>query len=216
MPRESSTGFAIRGVDHIAVGTHDMAESLRFYVKVLGFRLIMARRTHPAADTDHPLVSDDDPNKEQAAFRRPPGAPQYDNIRHYCLDMGNDSVFSLFEYPPGTPTAVRDSVAGLQHIAFHAERPEFEKVRARLDEFGIEYLGPLYLGDGHTSINLFDPSGIRLEVVTAGEGPTYDSVERARMPEDAVRSELRTLFNDDGEIADILTRSRDEDSVQRR
>ncbi len=123
MTSESTPAFAIRGVDHIAVGTHDMAESLRFYVKVLGFRLVMARRTHAAADADHPLVSDDDPNKERAEFRRPPGAPQYDNIRHYCLDMGNDSVFSLFEYPPGTPTAVRDSVAGLQHIAFHAERP---------------------------------------------------------------------------------------------
>lgn len=208
MTVESTPGFSLRGIDHIAVGTHDMAESLRFYVKVLGFRLIMARRTHPAADEEHPLVSDDDPEKEQAAHRRPPGAPQFDNIRHYCLDMGNDSVFSLFEYPPGTPTALRDSVAGLQHIAFHADRPEFDKVHARLDEFGIEYLGPLYLGDGHTSINMFDPSGVRLEVVTAGHEPAYESVDRARMPEDLVRDELRTLFADADELEDILARSR--------
>ncbi|WP_433616686.1 VOC family protein [Dactylosporangium sp. CA-139114] len=190
----------------MAVGTHDMAASLQFYVKVLGFQLVMARKTHPAADADHPLVSDDDPDKEKAAFRRPPGAPQYDNIRHYCLDMGNDSVFSLFEYPPGTPTAVRDSVAGLQHIAFHAERPEFEKVRSRLDEFGIEYLGPLYLGDGHTSINLFDPSGLRLEIVTAGDESAYNSVDRARMPEELIREELRTLYDNEDQIDDILNR----------
>ncbi|WP_305783533.1 VOC family protein [Symbioplanes lichenis] len=207
MQVSSTPPFAVRGIDHLAVGTADMAESLHFYVKVLGFELIMARKSHPAADEDHPLVSDDDPDKEKAAFRRPPGAPQYDSIRHYCLDMGNDTVFSLFEYPPEAPQAVRDSVAGLQHIAFHAERPEFDKVRSRLDEFGIEYLGPLYLGDGHTSINLFDPSGLRLEIVTAGDGPSYQSVDRARMPEDLVREELRTLYKTEVEIDDILARS---------
>lgn len=195
----------IRGIDHLAVGTHDMAASLRFYVNVLGFSVVMARRTHPAPDADNPLVSDDDPDREKASFRRPPGAPQYDDMRHYCLDAGNDTVFSLFEYPEGTPTAVRDSVAGLQHIAFHAGRPEFEKARARLDEAGIEYLGPLYLGDGHTSLNLFDPSGLRLEIVTAGEDTDYTSVERARMPRDLVRSELLTLFDDEAEVDAMLS-----------
>lgn len=196
--------FTIHGIDHLAVGTHDMAASLRFYVGVLGFKVVMARRSHPAADADNPLVLDDDPEREQASFRRPPGAPQYDNIRHYCLDVGNDTVFSLFEYPPGTPTAVRDSVAGLQHIAFHAGRPQFERARARLDEAGIEYLGPLYLGDGHTSLNLFDPSGLRLEIVTAGAAEDYRSVERARMPRDRVRAELLTLFEDEDEVDSML------------
>jgi catechol 2,3-dioxygenase-like lactoylglutathione lyase family enzyme len=202
---ESTARFRLRGVDHLAVGTHDMAASLDFYVTVLGFKLVMARRTHPAADADAPLISDDDPDKEKATFRRPPGAPPFDNIRHYCLDMGNDSVFSLFEYPEGTPTAERDSVAGLQHIAFHADRPEFDKVRVRLDEHGIDYLGPLYLGDGHTSINLFDPSGLRLEIVTVGNDVTYRSVERARMPEDLIRSELATLYADKNGIDAILS-----------
>ncbi|MGI8667401.1 MAG: VOC family protein [Jatrophihabitans sp.] len=199
--------LSIRGIDHIAVGTSDMAESLRFYVKVLGFKVVMARRTHPAPDESNPLVADDDPDKEKASFRRPPGAPQFDDIRHYCLDMGNDTVFSLFEYPAGTPQAVRDSIAGLQHIAFHAGRPEFDKAKARLDEHGVDYLGPLYLGDGHTSINMFDPSGIRLEIVTAGDEASYNSVDRARMPDDLVRAELSTLFEDESELDDILQRS---------
>lgn len=190
----------LRGIDHIALGTGDMAESLRFYVNVLGFTVVMARRTHPAPDADNPLVSDDDPDKDAASFRRPPGAPQFDDIRHYCLDMGNDTVFSLFEYPEGTPKAVRDSVAGLQHIAFHADRADFKEFRERLDRHGVDYLGPLYLGDGHTSINFFDPAGVRLEVVTAGDEDSYVSVERAAMPEDAVREELRSLFEDDSEI----------------
>lgn len=201
---DNKPSYTLQGIDHIAIGTHDMAESLRFYVGVLGFKLVMARRSHPAADEDHPLVMDDDPDKEQAAFRRPPGAPQFDNIRHYCLDMGNDTVFSLFEYPAGTARAVRDSVAGLQHIALHANRPDFNKARARLDEAKIDYLGPLYLGDGHTSINFFDPSGLRLEIVTAGEDDTYNSVERARMPRELVRAELLTLFDDPGEVDTIF------------
>lgn len=204
MAVRTTTSLAIRGVDHMAVGTADMAASLRFYVHVLGFRVVMARRTHPAPDDDHPLVSDDDPEKDEASFRRPPGAPQFDDIRHYCLDIGNDTVLSLFEYPAGTPTAVRDSVAGLQHIAFHADRPEFDNVRARLDEHDVDYLGPLYLGDGHTSINFFDPSGIRLEIVTAGDEPTYQSVERATMPGNLVREELRTLFADEDEITTMI------------
>lgn len=196
--------LSIRGIDHLAVGTADMAESLRFYVGVLGFKVVMARRTHPAPDKDNPLVSDDDPDREKASFRRPPGAPQFDDIRHYCLDAGNDTVFSLFEYPAGTPKAVRDSVAGLQHIAFHAARPEFEKARARLDAAGIDYLGPLYLGDGHTSMNLFDPDGLRLEIVTAGDGSDYNSVDRARMPRDLVRQELLTVFDDPAEADSML------------
>lgn len=204
MSKDEVPAFTVRGVDHIAVGTHDMAESLRFYVKVLGFRVVMARRTHPAADDTHPLVGDDDPEKERARPRRPPGAPQFDDIRHYSLDMGNDSILSLFEYPPGTPTAVRDSVAGLQHIAFHTDRPEFEKVRHRLDRYGIDFLGPLYLGDGHTSINLFDPSGIRLEFVTYGDEKSYSSVERATTPQGQIRVELETLFDDPGELGEML------------
>lgn len=203
------TRFEVRGVDHIAIGTDDMAEALRFYVRVLGFKLVMARRTHPAADAKNPLVADDDPNKDAAPLRRPPGAPQFDDIRHYSLDMGNDSILSIFEYPKGTPHAIRDSVAGLQHIAFHTDRPEFEKARRRLDAFGIEYLGPIYLGDGHTSINLFDPAGVRLELVTEGDAVSYSSVGRSESADvEQMRTELRTLFDDEAEAEEMLGATR--------
>lgn len=194
--KTSVAPLRLRGIDHIAIGTDDMAASLRFYVGVLGFRIINAMRTPPGTDSDTDLVSLDE-RDSRSDFRRPPGAPPFTGIRHYNLSIGNDTLLGLFEYPKGTPAADRDTIGGLQHIAFHAEKSEFLRVAAVLSAAGVEFLGPFCLPDGHTTINVFDPNGVRLEVVTDIDRDDYSSVEFVEMSPAELREELATLLTRD-------------------
>lgn len=186
----------LRGIDHIALGTDDMAASLRFYIGVMGFRLVNAMRTPPGSDDSGDLVSVADRDSRND-FRRPPGAPAFTGIRHYNLGVGNDTLLGLFEYPKGTPAADRDTVGGLQHIALHASKAEFDRVTSVLDAADVEYLGPFCLPDGHTTINVFDPNGIRLEVVTDVEQDDYSSEQFVTMTDEEIRQELSTLVSAD-------------------
>ncbi len=71
-----------RGVDHLAIVSDDMPTAMDFYTRVMGFRLVHARRVPYEAER---------------------WQPPYDNLRHYFFDMGNDSLFAIFEYPKGLP-----------------------------------------------------------------------------------------------------------------
>jgi glyoxylase I family protein len=195
-----------RGVDHLALGTGDMKKTMDFYCNVVGLKLVHVRRNLPLPDDDNPVVDAYDAKREERSFRRPPGAPKYDNIRHYFFDMGHDSLLGFFEFPPEAPRADRDSVAGIQHLAFHVSREEFEAARRRMEEHGVEYVGPLYLGSDFSSINFFDPNGIRLEVVTDLNQEDYDTVARELQPEEELRAELATLYTDPAELEDVLAR----------
>jgi catechol 2,3-dioxygenase-like lactoylglutathione lyase family enzyme len=70
-----------RGVDHLAIVTDDMPTAMDFYTRVMGFRLVHARRVPYEAER---------------------WQPPYDNLRHYFFDMGNDSLFAIFAFhvPP--------------------------------------------------------------------------------------------------------------------
>lgn len=186
--------LALRGIDHLAIGTDDMAASLRFYVGVLGFPIVNAMRTPPGADETGEVIELAE-RTDRSDFRRPPGAPPFTGIRHYNIGIGNDTLLGIFEYPRGTQAADRDCVGALQHIAFHASKAEFDRVTSVLDAAGVSYLGPFCLPDGHTTINFFDPNGIRLEVVTDVDHSDYSSVEFVAMSEDEIRSELQTLVS---------------------
>src|SRR5262245_59612275 len=90
--------------------------------------------------------------------RLPPGAcaartyeqdrwqPPYDTLRHYFFDMGNDSLFAVFEYPRGLPRQQRDHVGGLQHVAFHVPAERFDAMVEHVRSCGIRVVGPVPLG----------------------------------------------------------------------
>src|SRR5713226_10011314 len=71
-----SESLNVRGIDHLALNTDDMAATVAFYCGVLGLRLIHAMRT-PAA-TGKPSA----------------GEPPFGKLRHYFFDMGNDSTIA--------------------------------------------------------------------------------------------------------------------------
>ena len=84
-----------RGIDHLAIVGDDMPTALDFYTRVMGFRFVHARRVPFEADR---------------------WQPPYDNLRHYFFDMGNDSLFAIFEYPKGLARQNRDHVGAGEEI----------------------------------------------------------------------------------------------------
>ena len=168
-----------RGVDHLAIVSDDMPSAMEFYTRVLGFRLVHVRRV---------------------PFEQDRWQPPYDNLRHYFFDMGNDSLFAIFEYPKGLPKQVRDHVGGMQHVAFHVPPAKFDAMVEHLKRCGVEVRGPVSLGGRFWSAYFLDPFGTRLEVATDRSGKQWTVIESVLQSEDEARAELETLFSDPAEV----------------
>ena len=168
-----------RGIDHLAIVSDDMPTALDFYTRVMGFQLVHARRVPFEADR---------------------WQPPYDNLRHYFFDMGNDSLFAVFEYPKGLARQVRDHVGGMQHVAFHVPPDKFDAMIERVKGCGVHVIGPVPLGGRFWSAYFLDPFGIRLEFATDRSGAGRGVIESVRQTEAEARTELETLFSDPEEV----------------
>jgi catechol 2,3-dioxygenase-like lactoylglutathione lyase family enzyme len=169
-----------RGVHHLALNTDDMKMTLDFYVGVLGMPLVHALKVPPGLGT--------------GAGNR--GNPPFENLRHYFLDAGGDSLVAFFEIPKGAkPKADRDAIGTMQHVSFAVSEERFADMTRRLDARGIDYLGPIDVGAGTYSIYFFDPNGIRLEFSHQKEADPK-VVERWRQTKAEALAELRTLTQD--------------------
>jgi len=168
-----------RGIDHLAIVSDDMPTALDFYTRVMGFQLVHARRVPFEADR---------------------WQPPYDNLRHYFFDMGNDSLFAVFEYPKGLARQVRDHVGGMQHVAFHVPPDKFDAMIERVKGCGVHVIGPVPLGGRFWSAYFLDPFGIRLEFATDRSGAGRGVIESVRQTEAEARTELETLFSDPKEV----------------
>jgi catechol 2,3-dioxygenase-like lactoylglutathione lyase family enzyme len=169
-----------RGVHHLALNTDDMKVTLDFYVRVLGMPLVHALKVAPGLGT--------------GAGNR--GNPPFENIRHYFLDAGGDSLLAFFEIPKGMkPKADRDAIGTMQHVSFAVSEKRFEDVVARLKKHNLSYLGPLDVGCGTWSVYFFDPNGIRLEFSHQREAEPR-VVERWQQTKSEALAELETLSDD--------------------
>ena len=184
-PSEVSQGLVLQAVDHLALVTDDMRETVRFYTEVLGMRLVHAMRTPGAYNAER-------------------GNPPYANIRHYFFDMGNDGLLAFFEYPKGVAQSDRDGLGGMQHVAFHADRATFQRFQDHFKDKGIPFVGPVDLGI-RWSIYFFDNNGIRLEVTTVTDTEDFDAVATVLQTEEAARAELSTLYESEEDLRVALS-----------
>src|SRR5207302_8616455 len=68
------------------------------------------------------------------------GNPPFENIRHYFLDAGGDSLLAFFEIPKGAkPRGDRDAIGAMQHVSFAVSDQEFNDVLNRIRKAHIEY-----------------------------------------------------------------------------
>ncbi len=169
-----------RGVHHLALNTDDMKMTLDFYVGVLGMPLVHALKVPPGLGTG-------------PANR---GNPPFENLRHYFLDAGGDSLVAFFEIPKGAkPRGDRDAIGTMQHVSFAVSQEKFEQVRQRLARADLPYLGPINVGCDTWSIYFFDPNGIRLELSHQRQAEPR-VVERWQQTKAEALAELKTLSDD--------------------
>ena len=169
-----------RGIHHLALNTDDMKMTLDFYVGVLGMPLVHALKVPPGLGTG--------PGNR--------GNPPFENLRHYFLDAGGDSLLAFFEMPKGAkPKGDRDAIGTMQHVSFCVSEQRFNDVKQRIESNGLEYLGPINVGCDTWSIYFYDPNGIRLEFSHQKEAQPR-VIERWRQTREEALSELRTLSSD--------------------
>jgi len=174
-----------RGIDHIAFVTDDLKTTMDFYTRVMKMQLVHVRRV---------------------PFERDRGQPPYEDLRHYFFDMGNDTLLAFFEYPKGLPRTNRDTPGGMQHVAFHLAKRDFDDMIAHVRSCGVEVIGPVPLGGRFWSAYFYDPNGMRLELATSLADAAIGVVDSARQTREEARAELKTLFDDPKDVERWLER----------
>jgi len=169
-----------RGVHHLALNTDDMKVTLDFYTRVLGMPLVHALKVAPGLGTG--------PGNR--------GNPPFENIRHYFLDAGGDSLLAFFEIPKGAkPRGDRDAIGTMQHVSFAVSEQKFNEVKSNIEKAGLPHLGPINVGCETYSMYFFDPNGIRLEFSHQRQAEPR-VIERWRQTREEALAELRTLSED--------------------
>jgi glyoxylase I family protein len=122
----------VRGVHHLALICRDVEQTIRFYQELLGFPLVE-------------LLENRD----------------YAGSSHFFFDIGNRNLLGFFDFPGYDHPDFTETIGGVQHLALSTSPEEFAAARKRLDEAGVEYLGPDRGVDN--SLYIRDPNGIGIE-----------------------------------------------------
>jgi glyoxylase I family protein len=122
----------VRGVHHLALIARDVEETIRFYQDLLGFPLVE-------------LVENRD----------------YQGSSHFFFDIGNRNLLGFFDFPGHDHPDFSETIGAVQHLALSTSPEEFAAARERLDEAGIDYIGPDRGIDN--SLYIRDPNGVGIE-----------------------------------------------------
>jgi glyoxylase I family protein len=123
----------VRGVHHLALICKDTEETIKFYQEFLGFPLVE-------------LVENRD----------------YAGSNHFFFDIGDHNLLGFFDFPGHDHPAFTETIGGVQHLAISISADQFEAARKKLEQAGVDYLGPDRGADD--SMYFRDPNGIGLEL----------------------------------------------------
>jgi catechol 2,3-dioxygenase-like lactoylglutathione lyase family enzyme len=138
-PVDDRPASSARGLHHTALICSDVETTVRFYQQVLEFPL-----TEIFENRDYP------------------------GSNHFFFDIGNGNLLAFFDLPGLDLGPYAEVLGGLHHMAISVEPERWERLRANLDEAGVEYL----LESG-TSIYFRDPDGARIELISDPLGEMY-------------------------------------------
>jgi catechol 2,3-dioxygenase-like lactoylglutathione lyase family enzyme len=128
-----------RGVHHVALLCTDVERTIRFYQELLEFPL-----------TD--LFENRD----------------YRGSNHLFFDIGNGNTIAFFDFPGLDLGEYREVLGGLHHLAISMESEQWERLKAKLDDAGVEYQEV-----SGRSLYFRDPDGTRLELLRDRLGEMY-------------------------------------------
>ena len=123
----------VQGVHHIALISKNVEETIQFYQEFLGFPLVE-------------LVENRD----------------YAGSSHFFFDIGNRNMLGFFDFPGHEHPAFRETIGGVQHLAISISPAQFDAAKKKLDEAGVDYLGP----DRGVEESMYfrDPNGVNVEL----------------------------------------------------
>jgi len=123
----------VQGVHHIALISKNVEETIQFYQEFLGFPLVE-------------LVENRD----------------YAGSSHFFFDIGNRNMLGFFDFPGHEHPAFQETIGGVQHLAISISPEQFAAAKKKLDEAGVEYLGP----DRGVEESMYfrDPNGVNIEL----------------------------------------------------
>jgi glyoxylase I family protein len=132
-PRGERPRTTVQGVHHLALICRDVEETIQFYQEFLGFPLVE-------------LVENRD----------------YAGSSHFFFDIGNRNLLGFFDFPGHEHPAFTESIGGVQHLAISISPEQYDAAKKKLDEAGVDYLGP----DRGVEESMYfrDPNGVGLEL----------------------------------------------------
>ena len=132
-PRGERPPTTVQGVHHLALICRDVEETIQFYQEFLGFPLVE-------------LVENRD----------------YAGSSHFFFDIGNRNLLGFFDFPGHDHPAFTETIGGVQHLAISISPEQYDAARKKLDESGMDYLGP----DRGVEESMYfrDPNGVGLEL----------------------------------------------------
>ncbi|HEX8864631.1 MAG TPA: VOC family protein [Lentzea sp.] len=132
-PLDQRGGSPTRGVHHIALICKDVEETIKFYQEFLGFPLVE-------------LVENRD----------------YAGSNHFFFDIGNHNLLGFFDFPGYDLPPFSETIGAVQHLAISISADQFDAAKKKLEQAGVEYLGP----DRGVLDSMYfrDPNGIGLEL----------------------------------------------------
>jgi catechol 2,3-dioxygenase-like lactoylglutathione lyase family enzyme len=138
-PADERPASTARGLHHTALISSDVERTVRFYQELLEFPL-----------------TDMFENRD------------YEGSTHFFFDIGNGNALAFFDLPGLDLGPYAEVLGGLHHLAISVEPDKWQRLKAKLDDAGIEYAHI----DG-SSIYFRDPDGARLELICDPLGEMY-------------------------------------------
>ena len=123
----------VSGIHHLALICQDAEETIRFYQEFLGFPMVE-------------LVENRD----------------YAGSNHFFFDIGNHNLLGFFDFPGHEHPPWQETIGGVQHLAISVTSSQFAAAKQKLEEAGVDYLGPDRGADN--SLYFRDPNGVGLEL----------------------------------------------------
>ncbi len=132
-PADQRPPTTVQGVHHLALICRDVEETIRFYQEFLGFPLVE-------------LVENRD----------------YAGSSHFFFDIGNHNLLGFFDFPGHDHPLFTETIGGVQHLAISISADQFDAAKKKLEQAGIDYLGP----DRGVLDSMYfrDPNGVGLEL----------------------------------------------------
>src|SRR6188768_1235938 len=109
-PTGSRPASTARGLHHTALVSSDVERTVRFYQDVLGFPLTE-------------LIENRD----------------YEGSSHFFFDIGHDNLLAFFDFPGLDVGPYAEVLGGLHHIAISVEPEQWQRLKGKLDDAGVEY-----------------------------------------------------------------------------